>query len=419
MEKNVSDLLQKLLPPARLDLISQIASESLALGFPIYFVGGFVRDLLLGLPGQDFDLVVEGDAIALGERLVGRSGGKLTAHGKFMTAKWFLVDSMKSPDLSFLDLISARSEIYKHPAALPTVKRGDLSADLRRRDFSINAMAIRLDSGHFGELRDDLGGLEDLKVGRVRVLHPRSFVDDPTRMYRAVRYEQRYGFQVVPETLELFTEGRGLIDKLSAQRIRHEFDLILDEPKAASMLGRLAELDLLRPVHSALPWDDAFKQRLEAKRHPEMVGGREDRRYLNWLLWLSTLTSTKIDSLDRRLHFDAVLKKSLLAASRLFVEAASLDSLKPSQCVERLEGLPLLAVYAVYLAAESGSQGILGKFLVEWRHVKPKTTASELKKRGLMPGPKYQIILRQLRNAWLDGEVNSQAEEQTLVGKLI
>ncbi len=182
---------------------------------------------------------------------------KLRVHEKFGTAKWFINNH------SFVDFVSARSEIYRHPAALPTVKMGTISDDLHRRDFTINTLAIRLDRDHFGEVLDEFAGTNDLQHGLVRVLHLHSFMDDPTRMYRAVRYEQRYDFKIAEETLALIPEARELIQKLSAQRIRHEIDLVLDEPNAASMLARLDELGLLKPIHPSLRWDKASRKRFE------------------------------------------------------------------------------------------------------------------------------------------------------------
>ena len=251
MEKKYSDLLETSLDKARLDLIRRVAEEATGGGLPLYMVGGSVRDLVLGRPINDFDIIVEGDAIALARSLSRKHGGGVTAHTKFGTAKWFLPGDLKN-DHDTLDLISARSETYRHPAALPTVQFGTIEDDLRRRDFTINAMAIRLDGVHFGELRDDLHGMDDLQKNVIRVLHSRSFIDDPTRMYRAVRYEVRYGFSIAEETLALIPEARTLVEKLSPQRIRHELDLILDESQAVSMLKRLDELDLLTCIHPGL-----------------------------------------------------------------------------------------------------------------------------------------------------------------------
>jgi len=418
MENNLSDLLQKSIPLDQLDLIHRVADTASELGFPIYVVGGFVRDLLLGHPSLDFDLVVEGNAITLARALAQKYGGSVTAHEKFITAKWFLDDKH-----SFIDLISARSEIYKHPAALPTVKMGRISDDLHRRDFTINTLAIRLDGDHFAELRDELGGMEDLQHHLVRVLHPRSFIDDPTRMFRAIRYEQRYRFKIAKETLTLIFEARELMKELSPQRIRHELDLILDEPNADSMLSRLDNLGLLKPIYPSLRWDKASQTRFESATDFPLgfsSSGLSNIRDLRWLLWLMTLSNKEIASLNKRLHFTAPLLKSLLASSELHSDVPAFSKLKPSQCVERFDQFPLQAIYAVLRAAPRGKlKQALEKYLMEWRHIKPRTTGNDLKKLGIEPGPKYQTILRTLRAAWLDGEVKNASEEKNLLKKIL
>ena len=417
MENNLSYLLQKAISSDQLGLIHRVADEASTLGFPIYIVGGFVRDLLLGHPGLDFDLVVEGDAIKLAGSLVSKYGSKATMHQKFGTAKWFVNKN------SSIDLISARSEIYRYPAALPTVKLGTISDDVHRRDFTINTLAIRLDDSHFGELRDELGGLNDLRHGIVRVLHPHSFIDDPTRIYRAVRYEKRYDFKIAKETLALIPEARQVIEKLSAQRIRHELDMILDEPNAASMLVRLDELDLLKPIHPSLRCDKALQTRFESATDFPLgfsSSGLSNIRDLRWLLWLMTISNKEIAVLNKRLHFTAPLLKSLLASSNLLADLTAFSNLKPSQCVERLGKFPLQGIYAVLCVAPRGkSKQALEKYLMEWRHIQPQTTGNDLKKLGLEPGPKYQSILQKLRNAWLDGEVKNTKEEKGLLEKIM
>ena len=417
MENNLSELLQKTISSDQLDLIHRVADEASTLGFPIYIVGGFVRDLLLGHTSLDFDLVVEGDAIKLADSLASKYDGKATIHQKFGTAKWSVNKN------SSVDLISARSEIYKHPAALPTVKMGTISDDLHRRDFTINTLAIRLDRNGFGELHDELNGFDDLRKGIIRVIYLRSFTDDPTRIYRAVRYERRYGFTIAKETLTLIPEARELIDKLSAQRIRHELDLILDEPNAASMLARLDKLGLLKPIHPSLRCDKALQTRFESATDFPLgfsSSGLSNIRDLRWLLWLMTLPNKEIASLNKRLHFTAPLLKSLLASSKLLADLTAFSNLKPSQCVERLGKFPLQAIYAVLRAAPRGkSKQALEKYLMEWRHIQPKTTGHDLKKLGLEPGPRYQTILRKLRNSWLDGEVKNTKEEKVLLEKIL
>jgi tRNA nucleotidyltransferase (CCA-adding enzyme) len=427
VKQNISADLKKSLSPVQLKLIQLVAAEATAMGFPLYMVGGVVRDLLLGRANLDLDLVVEGDAPALGRVLAGKYDGKVTVHSRFGTAKWDIRESRfrkgesagkinsRLPVPEYLDLVSARNEAYKHTAALPTVKMGNIEDDLGRRDFTINTLAVRLDSSYFGDLRDDYGGVEDLQRGLVRVLHTRSFVDDPTRMYRAIRYEQRFGFRIVEETLALIPDAMTSIERLSPQRIRHELDLILDEPTKASILARLAELKLLKPIHAALPWDSSVQARFQVEPRPELINRRDDR-LTAWLLWLLELSKGQIESLNKRLHFTAPLLRALLAASWLFADLTRVADRKPSEWVEYLDEVPLMAVYAVYLGIVEGKSKLaLKKYLSEWRHVKPSVTGNDLKKRGLPPGPVYQKILRELRNAWLDQEVQDiEAEKKRL-----
>jgi len=246
MQKHVRHLMldPNLVPSDKLDLISRIASFAGSLDMPCYLVGGFIRDLLLHKPVNDYDIVVEGDAIGFGKKLVGKYGGHITSHGKFRTAIWITTDHVS------IDLITARSESYIQPGALPTIRPSTILDDLRRRDFAINAMAVRLDGGHLGEVLDILSGLADLENGIVRVLHPRSFIDDPTRIFRAVRYEQRYGFAIEPETLQLINnDSLEILSTLSGERLRHEFDLIFLEDKPGADLIRLQDLGVLAAIN--------------------------------------------------------------------------------------------------------------------------------------------------------------------------
>jgi tRNA nucleotidyltransferase (CCA-adding enzyme) len=415
--------LDRSLSVQQLSLLRVVAGAAAMQQVPLYLVGGFVRDLLLGMPATDFDLVVEGDAIALAKALAAQNGGQVTAHIRFGTAQWFLPDS----EGHALDFISTRSETYHHPGALPSVKPGRLADDLARRDFTINTLALRIDGEHWGELQNELNGLNDLNQGLVRVLHPQSFQDDPTRLFRAVRYEQRYGFQIAPETMVLIPAARPLIGSLSAERVRHELDLILEEAQAAAMLDRMAELDLLQPVHPALAWNDSKWERftngmsLAQTGSIKAISASVGKSFLGWHFWLMDVGPVEISSLERRLHFHAKLLESLLAASALLAGLPVLAGLmKPSQCVARLEDLPLTAVYAVYLSAPDGqAHQNLHNYLETWRHVKPKTNGNDLKKRNLPPGPRYQQILLRLRQAWLDGEVKTEIEELKLLDMLI
>ena len=439
MEHDHSATLEKSLDGLHLELLHLFAHQAAALQMPLFLVGGVVRDLFLGRTINDFDLVVEGDITAFAESILKKYGGKILVHSRFGTAKWILNESTfkrldfpvsRFPDfeLSF-DLVSARSETYSQPGALPIVERSTIEEDLRRRDFTINAMALRLDGQHYGKLLDPLGGEADLEHETIRVIHPKSFIDDPTRIYRAVRYEGRYGFQIADDTLALIPDARSIIAELSAERIRHELDLILAEPNAATMLARLAELDLLQPIHPALFYDEPASARLanigsfRALRRISpwnLDRGEANKHVLGWLLWLMSLSHNDIGSLNVRMQFTSDFLASLFAASTMFSNLSSFASIKPSQCAEKLGLYPLNAVEAVYFVAQDEKiKDIFFKYLSEWRHVKPHVTGDDLKERGLEPGPRYGEILRRLRAAWLDGEITSKDQESKLLNELL
>ena len=408
--QNLAELLKRSLGEERQQLLQSVLEEATQRNLPLYIVGGAVRDMMLERPVNDFDLTVEGNAIDLARALSKKHGGGVTAHTKFGTAKWFLAPELKA-DHSTLDLVTARSETYQHPAALPTVAFGTIADDLRRRDFTINAMALRLDGEHFGELRDDFQGMDDLQKGIVRVLHPGSFIDDPTRLYRAVRYEGRYGFRIAEDTLARVPEARPLVEKLSPQRIRHELDLILDEPNAVSMLKRLDELDLLSCIHPALTnFNRSHLANLESS-DPAL-----QTRNSRWALWLMHLNDQDIEFINDRLHFTAELLKLLRSVALFETNLAALVGLKASEAVILLESYSFKALEVISAALPEGEiKHTLNRYLSEWWSVKPKTTGHDLKARGIPPGPKYNEILRRLRAAWLDGEVKSEDEEKKLL----
>lgn len=428
---NLSEQLETFLSPQSLALIRLIKVEAERLDLPLYLVGGSVRDLLLGRLIHDFDLTVEGDAAELANSVLKHFAGKVVFHSRFGTATWTLDDitfkRLNIPLLSssgfppFLDFISARSETYAQPGALPTIKRSRIDDDLRRRDFSINAMALRLDGIHYGQLYDPLGGQTDLERGVLRILHNRSFVDDPTRMIRLIRYAGRYAFQIEPQTLAMINdEARDVLSRLSGERLRHEFDLIFEESDPSSLLHRLAELDLLKPIHPSLQYANFQLPYLEVLSSEfgefTIPGILTFKRTLGWILWLMPLSAFDIETLSERLDFPALLTRSALAASSLLKELPSFVSWRPSQWTFYLEQVPSIAVHAVYLQRKEPA---LREYLVRWRNIKPRTTGNDLKERGLEPGPKFATVLQQLRAAWLDGDVTNMDEEKALLENLI
>jgi len=442
-KSEVAEKLSRAVPPARLALLCKLAEEADKINLPIFVVGGFVRDLLLGFPSLDFDIVVEGDAIFFANRIAERYGGRVLTHRRFGTAKWDitsihcelieafgLVYDCKNAQLpDSLDLITARTEFYEQPAALPTVESSSIKMDLHRRDFTINTLALRLDGDHYGKIYDYWGGLADLEKGHIRVLHALSFVDDATRLLRAVRFEQRFEFRIEQRTLALMEESLPLLNKLTGARLRHEVNLILAEPKATSMLARLDDLGILKAIHPALPWNDNINDELsELNTHqidpawelPKYSDHLDIRQTLSTLLWLGQLQEITIRSISSRLRFKSDLKKLLLATKKLHQVETTLISASPSEIVHTLEKIPRIAIYAVYLATSNERlQALLWSYIDQWAFIDPLTTGDDLRQMGLPPSPAYGHILAALRDAWLDGEVQSAEEEQALLQKLV
>lgn len=441
--EKIIEKLEEVVPPARLALLNALAEEADQVNLPIFVVGGFVRDLLLDRPSLDFDIVVEGDAIFFANRLSTHYGGRVLTHRRFGTAKWILrgnaekliyaipalngEDQPRLPDS--LDLITARTEFYEQPAALPTVERSSIKMDLHRRDFTINTLALRLDGEHFGKIYDYWGGLADLSKGIVRVLHALSFVDDATRLLRAVRFEQRFNFQIEARTLALMEESLPLLNKLTGARIRHEITLILEEPKAPAMLARLWELGILQVIHPAIPWNDAIQNRLyhletfnidPAWSLSENLTTTEHKQMLMWLLWLGELSNEALNAIVSRLRSKSEIKNLLLATSKAVRQLPALVDAAPSVVVNTLEKLPRHALLAAYLILPNQEiRTLLEKYITKWASVEPFTTGVDLRALGLRPSPAYGRILKILRDNWLDGNIHSPEEEQALLNQLL
>jgi len=438
---NFAEKLEGAMPKVKMALLKVVAEIANEQKSALYIVGGFVRDLILERSSQDFDLVVEGDAIALAHQLQERYGGRLTTHARFGTGKWLIanirselanvfnlpVDANDLPE--FLDLISARTEFYTHPTALPTVERGSIKLDLHRRDFTINTLALRLDGNHYGELHDYWGGLNDLREGLVRVLHSLSFVDDPTRMLRAVRFERRFDFHIEKRTLELLYEARSLVGQVSGDRIRHELDHIMDEDQRVNMLERLSELGLLNEIHPTLVWDQDSRENLAMLDHiPEkplfglkldLEKGNNLRKLAN-ILWLINQPVEKTQAILKRLRYPATQVKAVLSACHLWKDLPWVATAKLSMIANRLEGVPPLAIYANSLAARDDKLcNNLQAYLDRLNTITPRITGDDLRERGLIPGPIYKRVLSAIRDGWLDGKIENVDQEEAYLNELI
>ncbi len=406
----------------------------------LYIVGGFVRDLILGEPSVDYDLVVEGDAIGLAQTLADKFGGRVSSHRRFGTAKWSIeadhkrllerldLDREQAEDLpGTLDFVTARTEFYAHPSALPSVRSGSIKLDLHRRDFTINTLALRLDGSHYGQLLDHWGGGRDLREGRIRVLHSLSFMDDPTRMLRAVRLEQRLNFSIEERTGELLKEALPLLDRVSGDRIRSEIDLIFRERQLLAIMRRLDELGLLNAIHPSLPWDSSIEASFESVLgfEPEdrwQLAISPDRAYLLYATWLVGLQPERAMHIAERLSFPGSLTDDIIAAAQLTRTAAELsENTPPSEFVSLFSAYSERVLVAGWLNLESlpTIRSAIENYLASWRFVTPTVDGDALRSRGLKPGPRYSQILDTLRDAWLDGRIHSQEEESNLLDTML
>jgi tRNA nucleotidyltransferase (CCA-adding enzyme) len=439
----ISQRLTEALPPPLLHLLREAGRVAAQQGALLFIVGGFVRDLLhnpnLGLEVSypDIDLVAEGDAIRLARQLAQQYGGQVRSHRRFGTAKWLIDDSHQlanscppaasgSPahDVPLppaLDFVTARTEFYEHPSALPEVERSSIKQDLYRRDFTINTLAIQLSPDHYGDLLDFYGGENDLRQGLIRVLHSLSFVEDPTRMLRAVRLEQRMGFRIEARTAELLDHALDLLDRVSGERIYHELHLIFQDTEPEPALRRLDELGILKQVHPDLCADNWVIRRITAMRTglndtPWATTPLTDVHYLGLLTF--RLSDRALQQVVVRLRIRAadasVLRQVQTLKSRL---PQIQQTLRPSQIYRYLESFTSESLLIGWLGTEDETaRAQIGQFQRELRGIDPIIDGHYLRRElDLRPGPIYRRILDDLRAARLDGQVVTLADERAWV----
>ncbi len=399
--------MQQHLPGEALALVREAGALAAARRVELYLVGGVVRDLLLGRSSSDLDLVVEGDAIGLAEALAEQAGGKLVVHHRFGTAKVRLGKQT-------VDLAMARAETYVRPGALPRVRSGSLHDDLARRDFTVNAMALRLLPDGPGDLVDPFDGQQDLEEGLIRILHEGSFVDDATRMLRAVRYEQRFGFRLEASTEELLRRNAVTLGTISGDRLRHEVDLILKEESPEKALRRAGELGLLARVHPALEGWAGFEG-LFVKAREAAPGAAPD---LYYALMTSRAPLPDCRDLTTRLKTPASVSRAIMDGARLRELTPSLEEpgLAPSAVCRLLRDFSPSSILAGAIAADSALvRELLDLYLTQWRHVRTELDGDALLKMGVPSGRRLGRTLKALQDARLDGKIESRQDEIDLV----
>jgi tRNA nucleotidyltransferase (CCA-adding enzyme) len=422
-------------------LIEIVAQHAQQQHITLHLIGGTVRDILLNRYNQDIDFVVEGDGIAFARQLQDRYGGKLHTHAPFGTAKWHLDDAVRqalalksSPE--HLDFVTARNEFYAHPTALPTVYSGSIKLDVARRDFTLNTLAVQVSpAGAFGRILDVFGGVADLEAGIIRVLHSLSFVDDPTRMLRAVRFAERLNFTLEPRTAELMQSALPMLRRITGERLRNELTLLLQEVTPERALRQLDKLGILSAIHPALHFDDNVMNEVfrKIKPHPPTPGQPsqgaapkngdaeilpKNSEIFYFAAWFAQLDD--VTGICERLLFGATETRLLVSVATLHQEQARLQdkTAKISDVVRWLETFPPEALALVAFLLDETAQGRL-VFYREKMLLRPLTDGNRLIALGLKPGKHFKTILDTLRDAWLDGDIQNASDEDALLQRLM
>ena len=409
---------------ARLWLLRLAGKIGEGLGAPVYAVGGLVRDLLLGGEAPDVDLVVEGDGVALARRLGEEIGGTVLVHGGFGTAS---IEGGRAPagagvdgaPLGRVDVASARRERYAGAGALPDVEPAGLIEDLRRRDFSVNAMAVALGPDRFGHLLDPLGGQRDVRAGRLRALRPLAFVEDPTRIFRAARYAARLGLRPDGPTLaaiRLAVAHRSYA-ALSGQRLWREIELMAGETRARRAFEYLVKWRAISLLHTSNvdPGHLMAAERLGS--WAKAVGVAVDPAELYMLAVLAGRPPAAVGRCLDRLALTGEPRARLEAGAMAGPLAHRLEArrLPPSGVDEVLRPVPAAAALSAWLRGDARARRRIEWYLSEGRAVQPRLTGGDLLALGVPRGPQIGRALGMLRRRRQDGAVGSLAEERELV----
>jgi len=420
--RNIANLMGERLPAHLKELLKTMGKVAAENQMEIYVVGGFVRDLFLYRPNEDIDVVVEGDGIQFAKKMAGRVKARIHTHRKFGTAVVIWPDGFK------VDVATARMEYYQSPAALPIIESSSIKLDLYRRDFTINTLAIHLNPGHFGTLIDFFAARRDIKEKAIRVLHNLSFVEDPTRAFRAIRFEQRFGFTIGRLTASLIKNAvkMDFFNRLSGRRVFTELRLILEEENPVNSLKRLADYNLLRIIHPAIHLDKTVLGRLT--RVKSVLAWHDllflDDSYMRWSVYFMALMGhcDEATSMEicRRLelanrHRDLLVKERRKAERNL----KWLQWRRPADNVEiykKLHGLKNeLILYMMAATEERSVQQMISLYYTKLRNINPLLRGRDLQTMGIPQGPIYREILDAILEARLQGRITTRDDEAALV----
>lgn len=416
--KSIVNILGEQLPRHVVQMLRDFGQLAQKLNYKAYAVGGFVRDLLLRSPNFDIDIVIEGDGIDFARRFAEEHGIRARSHKKFNTAVLIFPDDLR------VDVATARYEYYQYPAALPTVEFGSLKMDLYRRDFTINTLALALNPAEFGQLIDFFGGQRDLKEKNIRVLHNLSLVEDPTRILRAIRFEQRFGFRIAKQTSTLIRNAvrMGLIQKLGGMRLFHELQHILMEEHPLPAIRRMAEFAILPILSPKLQLDQKMEELF--RRLKDVISWHRlsflDEPLQRWWVYtlglFSFLDRAELEEAASRLHLSETQMERMRwaydKADELCWGFFQLPEHRPSDIYRALQ--PFKAEELLFVMARVQREEIrraISHYFHRYRYVTTDLRGVDLKELGIPPGVVYRILLDELLDARLNGDVRNRQEE--------
>jgi tRNA nucleotidyltransferase (CCA-adding enzyme) len=416
--KNLSATIKSRFPSEIVDLLKLSGETAGALGYSAYLVGGSIRDLLRGEANLDIDIVIEGDGIAFAKALARKLKVKATCHKRFGTA-------VVSTDFLKFDVATARTEYYESPAALPRVEMSSIKKDLYRRDFTINTMAIRLNPERFGQLLDFFGGQRDIKEKTIRILHNLSFIEDPTRAFRAIRFSERFGFKISRHTIKLVkTAVRiNLFNKLSGARMYDELNLLFLETEPVRAIKRLAEFDLLKFIHPQLTITKSLEETCESIQETfawfKLLFFEEElnKSHLFLMALIDELTPQERRAALKRLFVPPMASRDILnGIDESGAALAVLDGVSQKEVYYIIQPLNLQTIlYIMSKAKNKDVKKSISLYLTTLRNVKPDLSGADLKKMGYRPGPLFKKILTAILDARLDKLIKSREGEEEFV----
>jgi tRNA nucleotidyltransferase (CCA-adding enzyme) len=427
-KKMISKFMKERFPEQIHNLLTEFGRVGDGLGYSVYAVGGFVRDLLLRVENFDVDIVVEGDGIRFAEEFEKKFPCRIRTHRKFGTAIILFPDGLK------VDVATARWEVYDSPAALPTVESASIKMDLYRRDFTVNTLAIQLNPKAFGELIDFFGGVKDIKEKMIRVLHNLSFVEDPTRVFRAIRFEQRFGFQIGKHTQNLMRNAVkvGFLERLSGGRVLSELILILQEGDPLPALKRMRDFNLLHFLHPSLKFDEQAEILCEQIHH--VISWFDllflEQRYERWFIYfyglMDFLKEGEMEELCQRLAMNDKLKKRVkegkIQADQVLLQIFSWINTdrrpKRSEIYDVLDPLSIESkLFMMAKTTQVTTRRYISLYFTQLKDTKPFLRGTDLIQMGMKSGPSIKKALSGLLKARLDEQVLTRQDEMEYISK--